>query len=526
MPQPQPPRRAERWIVAIAVALIVLARSGVFLIWGQSAFDADQAVFGLMATHLSEGRAFPVFMYGQNYMLAVDAWTAAPLFRLFGPSIFLLKLPLVAWNVLVALLLLRILERDVGLRPALAGVATSWFALPAVGTSALLVAPAVGNVAPFLYVTLIWLLRRRPIWCGVALGVGFLQREFTIYGIVALLVIEVGVRSAGRGARGAEGGGRGAESGGRESSVSRRAELTSLVGRFAVIFATAAAIWVIAQWLKGFGSAVGPGTSWRDLPAPPNDLTEIANRVCVDPRTLAAGLWRIATIHWPELFGAAVYPVSSFGIQSRVHQGLAGSGWLLAIIMTWAAGRIVMRVAATRRWPAAFDAPAYLVLAGALSVLGYVGARCGAVDPHLMRYELLSLAGAVGLSAWYLRVESARRLARTWIALVLVWTALVAVPHVELWRAYLTHPFVPAKQQLIWRLQAAGIEYATADYWIAYYVTFVTDEHIIVDSEDIDRVFEYDRLVAQHRAESIRILRQPCDRGTVLIPGVYACPPR
>ena len=39
-----------------------------------------------------------------------------------------------------------------------------------------------GNVEPCLYVLLLWLLRRRPIWFGLVLGVGFLNREFTIYG--------------------------------------------------------------------------------------------------------------------------------------------------------------------------------------------------------------------------------------------------------------------------------------------------------------------------------------------------------
>ena len=32
-------------------------------------FDADQAIVGLMAKHISEGRAFPVFFYGQSYLL-------------------------------------------------------------------------------------------------------------------------------------------------------------------------------------------------------------------------------------------------------------------------------------------------------------------------------------------------------------------------------------------------------------------------------------------------------------------------
>src|SRR6476646_9646180 len=98
--------RESRTLVAIA-ALLVILRSAVFVFWPQSYFDSDQAVFGLMAKHIAEGRAFPVFMYGQSYMLAVEAWLAAPVFLVAGVSVAALKLPLLIINVTIALLLLR-----------------------------------------------------------------------------------------------------------------------------------------------------------------------------------------------------------------------------------------------------------------------------------------------------------------------------------------------------------------------------------------------------------------------------------
>ena len=63
-------------VLAIVVALVVL-RALVYLLFEQVAFDSDQAINGLMAKHLSQGRAFPLFFYGQTYMLAVEAWVAA-----------------------------------------------------------------------------------------------------------------------------------------------------------------------------------------------------------------------------------------------------------------------------------------------------------------------------------------------------------------------------------------------------------------------------------------------------------------
>src|SRR5450759_2466303 len=79
-------RRRERWIVLAIVLLIVFCRSAIFVFRPESYFDADQGIFGLMAKHLAERRAFPLSMYGQSYILGVEAWMAAPLFAIFGVS--------------------------------------------------------------------------------------------------------------------------------------------------------------------------------------------------------------------------------------------------------------------------------------------------------------------------------------------------------------------------------------------------------------------------------------------------------
>src|SRR5947208_16676673 len=98
-----------------AIVAAVVVRSAVFVFAPGSQFDSDQAVTGLMAKHLSELRAFPVFWYGQTYMLGVEAWLAAPVMFLVGASVTALKLPLLAMNVAIALLLFRALTRDAGL---------------------------------------------------------------------------------------------------------------------------------------------------------------------------------------------------------------------------------------------------------------------------------------------------------------------------------------------------------------------------------------------------------------------------
>jgi len=141
---------------AAAVAL-VLFRSAVWTVWEQSDFDADQAIVGLMAKHLAELRAFPLYFYGQHYLLGVEAWIAAPFFLAFGVSVPVLKTPLVLMNIAIALLLLHCLVRDAELQPWHAFAASLFFVLPPPAPASRLLASNGGNVEPLLYTLLLWL---------------------------------------------------------------------------------------------------------------------------------------------------------------------------------------------------------------------------------------------------------------------------------------------------------------------------------------------------------------------------------
>jgi len=488
--------RESRTLVAIA-ALLVILRSAVFVFWPQSYFDSDQAIFGLMAKHIAEGRAFPVFMYGQTYILAVEAWLAAPLFLVAGASVAALKLPLLIVNIAIAVLLIRIFTREVGLSPALGLLAAIFFVLPPPGTTAKLLEASGGNVEPFLYIVLIWLTRNRPNWCGLILGVGFLHREFTIYGLVALLTIEAahGVLFT------------------REGIVRRLR-----------MFRTAAEVWLVITWLKQYSSAAGPGTSLADLyRAPPDNLRELLNRVCIDPATMITGLRAGLSNHLPQLFGMTSQPLAEYGIDSGIQQGLPWGAVLLVGIIGVAVVRITTTIARDRRWRPEYDPCAYLVLVGLLSFGAYTLLRCGVIG--VMRYELLSLLGATGLATWYLRTERVRAIATLWVALTIAWTAVASVGHTRLWAEYLTRPPTGAKRMVIRHLETRGIHYAYSDYWLAYYISFLTNERIIVHSTDLSRIAEYGRIVDAHRNEAVRILRAPCPDGREVISGVYFCSP-
>lgn len=50
---------------------------------------------GLLALHVAYSGDHPIFFYGAPYLGPLEGYAAAPLFRLFGPSLFALRLPLV-----------------------------------------------------------------------------------------------------------------------------------------------------------------------------------------------------------------------------------------------------------------------------------------------------------------------------------------------------------------------------------------------------------------------------------------------
>lgn len=487
----------EWWIALSMVVGAILFRSAVFVFWERAHFDSDQAITGLMAKHLAEGRAIPVFYYGQSYMLAVEAWLAAPFFVLFGTSVTMLKLPVLAVNLAIGWLLMRGLVRETGLRPMTAVVPALFFALPSAGTSARLVEANGGNVEPFLYALLMWTMRLRPVWCGVILGVGFLHREFTLYGFVALVGIEA--------------------IGGRDKNP-RGPYYRGLIKRLALTFVAAGAVWAFVQWVKRYSSGAGPGTSLADVYQARDNITELATRICVDPATAATGAYRLATEHWPVLFGTLPEPVSDFGVVTAVTQGLPWSGTLLAALIALA----IAGVAIGRR-VRGLEFCAFLVLTAVLSIAGYVVGRCGAIDFYYMRYELLSLAGAAGLGGWLLATQAPKNLKRVWLALALLWFALVAIPHVRLWNEYLRQPPEDIRRTLIAHLDARKVRYAESRYWVSYALTFLTDERIIVKSSDFIRVQEYQRGVDAHANEMLRIERDPCPGGEEVMPRVYFC---
>jgi len=500
--RPAPHLRRERMLaVGLAVALTVL-RSATLVGFEGARFDSDQALLGLMAKHLIEGRAFPVFTYGQPYMLGVEAWMAAPFFLVGGPTVQMLKLPLLLVNVAAAVLLVLGLERFCRLRPLVALVPALFFVLVAPGTATLLLEASGGNVEPFLMVLLLWIVRRRPLAFGALLAFGVLQREFTIYALGAVAILAVVDGSL------------------------RRRDAWKPIAMGAVAFG---AVWQGIYLLKQFSSINGPGTyaKWAPLEASAN-LHALAGRFCLSTDHVVTGLQTLVTSHVGYLLGALPKDQAAFTINSLQWQGAPWAWPVLGVALLagllrvgWIAWRGQLRL-----WAEPYRFGTYLFLVGLQALVAHALFRCGVVSIAEMRYSLLGVFAAVGLTALFLSVEPSRRLRGVAVAIVLAWAAVSATAHVRLAHEYLTDPPVNARRVLADTLLERGIRYATADFWESLTTVFLTNEQVIVASTSFVFIDEYQWLVERRANEAVAIRREPCPGGTRVADWLYICGPQ
>jgi hypothetical protein len=484
-----------RAIAAFTIALVIF-RSLVWIIWPQSHFDSDQSIYGLMAKHLAEGRALPIFMYGQSYMLAVEAWLAAPFVGLGGTSVWTLKLPLLVINAAAAVLLIRFLVRDARLTRWQAFAAALWFTAAPPIVSSRLVEAAGGNIEPFLYGLVLWGLRGRPVWFGLAAGFGIAHREFTAYAVVAVVLLEL----------------RWGALANRRAAVGRSVSLV-------LTFLTIAAI----RTAGGHGSIMGPGTAGTlnetvmhlDLPA----------RVCRSTAGLLSGSTWFVAHPLATLIGARVEPLSSYNLNSRLGAGHAWLTWIPLVLVSIAIAALLVR---TRSAGNRADPPAsvitepgriparsfssYLVLIGAQAALGYVLVACDTNDILLIRYALLALFGLVGVTAWIFQTARLAVVRQLVSAALVAWLVASLWDHTRLLDAYLRHPPPNAWRQLITYLDEHDLRAGIAPYWTAYVVDYLSGERVILGSSDVVRILSY-----QTRAPLVRVDHAPCPNGVAVV---------
>jgi hypothetical protein len=468
------PRRAlsRGLLLAFACACaIVVARSLAFLACEGLHFDSDQAVFGLMAKHLSEGRAFPLYMYGQRYLLAVSVWLAAPFVALWGCQVFAVKLPQLLLNVVVCALLLERLVTEVRLSPRAALACLLPFLVPSVIASSRLVEHQGGIIEPFVSILLLWCLRRRALALGLVAGLGFLNREFAAYGVVALLAIEL---LAGRWRE-------------RAWWHARVTSALAFGGVLLAVFllrplsANAFGISPVPRWR-------GPGRAWGRLDAVMSDFM-------------------------PVLLGWARTPLRRFAIDSDLNCGYnalivvgVALGVLLCVRLAWLWSR-------TRPSLARLGLPLYLVLVGALTIGVYVVLGLGAGQPMRIRYVMLLLLLPVGLVAAALMVETRRGVRLLIGAALCVLAGANAWDHARLAVACARQPPASPYRALANELVARGVRTGVAPYWVAYQVSYLSGETIRLAARDNPRILEYEELVRREGARAVSITDSPCAAG-------------
>jgi hypothetical protein len=85
----------DRWMAPLFFVLLYLViRIGLYSYYF-TVMDADESIQGLMALHISQGKAFPLFYYGQGYLGSLEAFFVALLYKGGTPSLYLLKMSMV-----------------------------------------------------------------------------------------------------------------------------------------------------------------------------------------------------------------------------------------------------------------------------------------------------------------------------------------------------------------------------------------------------------------------------------------------
>jgi hypothetical protein len=463
--------RRETWFFTSFAVLLVLLRSAVFIFRGYIDFNSDQAIVGLMAKHLSEFRHFPLFFYGQNYMLGVQSWVIAPFFWLARPSIAVLKTPLVLLNVLAAVLLMRGLSDRLGLRPALGFVAALPFIMPTpVVAGSFLQTLGASGVEPLLYVLFLWMLRPKAFAFGALLALGYLHREFTLYAIPALTAIHVADRSA----------------------------WTAAAARWTAWMAAGfALVWLILDdfrlHLEGLSLFL--------------QAQMFAQWPCL---TTIGPLERIRYVIMrclPVLFGGIRMPLDQFSIRSAAVTGSVLVGWMVAGALVFMLVRLAW-LATGQRTGASIVFAVYLALVGCGALAGYA-LTCSYEFP-VIRYFNMAILLPIGCFAAFAAWEPSAWLKRAAILAFLLWSGANLVDNVRTLREAYVRPKPDLHGELTRFLLDHEIRYARADFWDAYVVDFLSRERVIVGSETIQRIREYETQVDEHRDAAVHMQREPC----------------
>ena len=447
-------------------------------------FDSDQAIVGLMAKHLVEGRHFPLFFYGQHFMLGVQAWIAAPFFAVGGPTIAMLRLPLLILNVIVVFWLMAALI-DRGVAAGVAFVATLPLIAPGVVASLQLMATLGASIEPFLYVLLLWRLRSRPIAFGALYAVGYLHREFVLFAgpaLIAVWLIET-----------------------RRFDRPAAVYTAKAASAFAVVWLVIDQLSRRINTLGPPGGEFSPGTLFAQSQL-------VMMRLEWDWHAYVARLTAAGRDTLRDLFAARPSPSWYLGINSTLTFGSVARGIAFASAFVLSAIALIAARGGRRGRRDGFYL--YLALIAIETVLAY--ALNGGIDPAtrgVFRYVMFALLMPIAVFGAAVSRSPSRLLTGAISICIVAWAALNVADNVRLVREYVVTPPSNDRRLLADYLVSHRIRYGRADYWDAYILDFLARERVILAPTQTMRISAYDARVERNAANAVTVLRQPCDVG-------------
>ena len=452
--------------------LLIFFRCFIPMFYADIRLNSDEAIYALMAKHFAEGTAFPVFMYGQKYLLALSTWFATPLFALFGPSVALFRLPLLLQNLAVFILFFSIVKKETGLSDLDIFLASLFFLLPSVDASVSLMDGADASIEPLLFILLYWRLKNRPFWAGLMLGIGFMNRPFVIYAPVALSLMEIFAD--------------------RKVTWEWIKKKAVLLGCFCIgiLF-----IKYLAQFSTNYSGGFSPVIFFKH------------------PRYIFEDFRAFVAEMMPRLMGIKTnfFKVGSDkGVNFAWHTiplGLAG----LALIIERAAAFSSAKISEIRTL---FRVPQnqfaiFLIMVGLLSVVGYAACVPAIGDLTVVRYVPVFLFAAMG---GFLLMRLTGKPDGSFKSLASAFTFLLALFNLAAISLGSLQEIRLARknedQRLIAHLLAKNVKYVYADYWDAYRLTFIAKEKLLVVPTGVSRIGQYDELFAKLPPSAI--LRLDC----------------
>jgi hypothetical protein len=344
-------------------------------------------------------------------------------------------------------------------------------------------------VEPFVYVLLLWRLRPRPLAFGAMLAVGFLHREFTIFAVPALVIVE-------------------AASGATLDRDNLR-RLGWIAGGFAMV-------WIVVDAIKLHQAGLSLGLQ----------ASSLAGQMCMTPTELQGKAATVFTQALPVLYGGTFTHLLDFRMNTALNAGSATIGWMIALSLAGMFLRVTWLWSRRPRFDSADAFFVYLALIGVFTAAAYP-LSCNIIpgQPPLLRYLLLGLLLPVGCFGAFMRRETSRVL-RTLAALVfLVWGAANLVDNVRLIRASAADPPANEHRVIADYLVQHQIRYARAIYWDAYAIDFLARERVIVSSVDVIRIPAYKHLVDEHNSSAYNLPRVPCSGGPQIASWCVQPPP-